>query len=82
MPAKKKTGTPDFEKSLQALEKILNEMESGKLSLEESLQAYETGVKLSAECQQALAAAEQRVTILADKYQENDAQTTDTGQDE
>lgn len=71
MPAKK-SKTPDFEKSLEALEKILAEMESGKLSLDESLKAFERGVKLSAECQQALAEAEQRVSLLTETGEETD----------
>ena len=71
MPAKKQK-TPDFEKSLEALEKILAEMESGKLNLDESLKAFERGVKLSAECQQALAEAEQRVSLLSETGEEAD----------
>lgn len=71
MPAKKPK-TPDFEKSLEALEKILAEMESGKLNLDDSLKAFERGVKLSAECQQALAEAEQRVSLLSDTGEETD----------
>ena len=71
MPAKKPKA-PDFEKSLEALEKILAEMESGKLNLDESLKAFERGVKLSAECQMALAEAEQRVSLLSETGEETD----------
>ena len=71
MPAKKPK-TPDFEKSLEALEKILAEMESGKLNLDDSLKAFERGVKLSAECQQALAEAEQRISLLSETGEETD----------
>lgn len=62
MPRKKKT--PDFEKSLQELESLVNQMEQGDLSLEESLQAFETGVGLTRECQAILTQAEQKVQVL------------------
>ena len=39
-------------------------MEDGKLSLEESLQAFERGIKLTRECQSALKNAEQKVQVL------------------
>ena len=42
-------------------------MEEGDLSLEASLQAFEDGVKLTRQCQQALSAAEQRVQVLLEK---------------
>ena len=79
MPAKK-SKTPDFEKSLEALEKILAEMESGKLSLDESLKAFERGVKLSAECRQALEEAEQRISLISENGKE--AEFIDTSTDE
>ncbi len=59
---------PDFEKSLVALEKIVETMESGQLPLEKALSEFEKGVKLIRECQQSLQQAEQKVKILqADK---------------
>ena len=57
----------DFEKSLTQLDQLVAQMETGGLSLEQSLQAYEKGVKLVRECQQALAQAEQKVKILTEK---------------
>ena len=50
----------DFEKSLDELEKLVHDLEQGELSLEQSLTAFERGVKLTRECQQALKTAEQR----------------------
>ncbi len=47
-------------------------MESGELTLEESLQAFEQGVKLTRECQQALTQAEQKVRILLDQDPEGE----------
>ncbi|EAR61390.1 exodeoxyribonuclease VII small subunit [Neptuniibacter caesariensis] len=64
MPRKKKT--IDFEQSLQKLESLVNQMEQGDLSLEESLQAFEKGVGLTRECQNILAEAEQKVQILVE----------------
>ncbi len=60
----KKPTTIDFEKSLKNLEKLVETMESGELTLEKSLEAFEQGVRLTKECQQALQEAEQKVQIL------------------
>ena len=63
--AKKKPPTSfDFEKALANLEELVTAMEEGELSLEESLQAFEKGVKLTRECQSALDQAEQKVQLL------------------
>lgn len=61
--AKKKTAI-DFEKSLQTLEQLVESMEGGDMTLEKSLEAFEQGIKLTKECQQALREAEQKVEIL------------------
>jgi exodeoxyribonuclease VII small subunit len=53
-----------FEASLSELEAIVERLEQGELSLEESLGAFERGVQLTRACQQALDQAEQRVRIL------------------
>jgi exodeoxyribonuclease VII small subunit len=54
----------DFEKALAELEALVTRMETGELTLEASLEAFERGVKLTRECQSALAAAELRVKTL------------------
>ncbi len=59
----------DFEKSLEKLEDLVTQMEEGELSLEESLKAFEKGIKLTRDCQQTLNEAEQKVQIL---LEEND----------
>ena len=56
----------DFEQSLDALEQLVEQMERGDLSLEESLSAYERGVGLYRKCQTALEQAELRVRLLSD----------------
>lgn len=53
-----------FEKNLERLEAIVNQMENADLPLEKALELYEEGMKLSALCQQQLEAAEGRVEIL------------------
>ena len=54
----------DFEHSLAELERLVERMEQGELSLEDSLRHFEHGVGLARDCQRALSAAEQRVEIL------------------
>ncbi|MGI9275786.1 MAG: exodeoxyribonuclease VII small subunit [Endozoicomonas sp.] len=53
-----------FEKSLSELETLVQKMESGEMTLEQSLKAFEKGVKLTRDCQQALSQAEQKVQQL------------------
>ena len=53
-----------FEKALADLEALVERLENGDLSLEESLKAFEAGVRLTQECQQALTQARQRVQVL------------------
>lgn len=65
----KKKGA-DFESSLSALEALVNKMEKGDLTLEESLQAFETGIQLTRDCQTRLAAAEQQVQKLVEQQGE------------
>ena len=54
----------NFEEALAGLESLVEAMEAGDLSLEESLKAFEQGIKLTRECQQALDSAEQKVQQL------------------
>ncbi|WP_101759080.1 exodeoxyribonuclease VII small subunit [Oceanicoccus sp. KOV_DT_Chl] len=54
----------DFEEALDQLEELVEDMENGDLSLEESLKAFEQGIKLTRECQSALTQAEQKVQML------------------
>lgn len=56
----------DFEQSLDTLEQLVEKMEQGEMSLEESLAAYERGVGLYRRCQTALEQAELRVRLLSD----------------
>ncbi|MDR0781494.1 MAG: exodeoxyribonuclease VII small subunit [Pseudomonadales bacterium] len=54
----------NFEVALAELEALVAAMEEGELSLEDSLKAFEQGVRLTRDCQQALAQAEQKVQLL------------------
>jgi len=64
MPAKKSV---NLEKALNELEKLVEEMEQGNLSLEESLKRFEKGIALTSDCQQALQKAELKVQELIEK---------------
>ncbi|MGI9311250.1 MAG: exodeoxyribonuclease VII small subunit [bacterium] len=100
MPASKKTPRkrgqgnhmlPDFEKSLAELERIVQRMEQGEQSLEQTLRDFERGMTLSDECQKSLDAAQQRVEKLVKKHgghrleafaQEDDKDADDGDEDE
>ncbi len=53
-----------FEASLEALEQIVHQLESGDLPLEKSLELFEQGIRLSRECQERLSQAERRIEVL------------------
>lgn len=53
-----------FESSLAELEQIVTKLEGGDLPLEESLELFEKGIKLSRECRERLTKAERRIEIL------------------
>ena len=65
----------EFEKSLEELEKLVERMEQGDQSLDDSLKSFERGVALYRNCQGALEQAELRVKLLADP------QSPDTAED-
>jgi len=62
----------NFNKGLLQLEEIIDKMESGELSLEDSLKYFEEGVKIHRQCHAALTDAEQRISVLSenDNYSE------------
>ena len=57
----------NFEGSLRDLENLVRQMEQGDLSLEESLKAFEAGIKLTRECNSKLDEAEQKISLLVGK---------------
>ncbi len=64
MPKKK---TPSFEEAMAELEALVETMEQGELTLEESLKSFERGIELTRTCQAALKEAEQKIEILSGK---------------
>ncbi len=56
-----------FEESLSKLEELVERMENGDLSLEDSLKSFEEGIKLTRDCQKALKTAEQKVKLLIEQ---------------
>ena len=65
-PDSSPSAVAEFERSLDELEQLVQRMEKGDLSLDDSLQAYERGVALYRHCQTALEQAELRVRLLSD----------------
>ena len=63
----------NFEEALEELERLVSSMEEGELSLEDSMKAFEKGIKLTRECQTALQKAEQKVQILLNESGETQA---------
>jgi exodeoxyribonuclease VII small subunit len=62
--AKKPEPGQNFENAMDRLEDIVEQMESGKMMLEELIVRYEEGMKLVKVCQERLASAEQRIEII------------------
>ena len=64
---KKNNKIGNFEKDLKKLQSILDDIESDKLTLEDSIQKYKQGMELSKKCQDALDEAKQVIKILEDE---------------
>jgi exodeoxyribonuclease VII small subunit len=62
--AKRAAADASFEAQLASLERIVRELERGDLPLEQSLELFERGVRLSRECQERLNEAERRIEVL------------------
>lgn len=80
MAKKKSSGREEcansFEESLGELEKIVAELESGKLGLSDALARYEEGVRHLKGCQQLLEAAERKIELLSGVDAEGNPITT------
>lgn len=72
----------EFEKAMNELEALVERMESGELSLEQSLEQFERGVRLSRECQAALKAAELKIETLLNHNGEERLIPVDPGEDD
>jgi exodeoxyribonuclease VII small subunit len=70
---------PDFEKALAELESLVEQLESGDLSLDQSLQQFKRGVELTRHCQGVLEQAQQTVEQLLDPADAGSAVPFDSG---
>lgn len=57
----------DFERAMEELEEIVAKLEEGELNLDESVEEFEKGMKISKECSKILENAEKRITMLLQK---------------
>jgi exodeoxyribonuclease VII small subunit len=71
-PKKSPSMPRGFEQKLDALEKLVGQLEQGTLSLENSLESFEYGMRLVKACEAELKTAEQRVRVLSDDGGERD----------
>lgn len=65
----------NFEENIEQLEKVVQELESGNLNLEDSIKKFEEGMNISKKCNEILEEAEKKITILVkkdDKIEEED----------
>ncbi|MDQ7074807.1 MAG: exodeoxyribonuclease VII small subunit [Gammaproteobacteria bacterium] len=63
----KKTAARNFEQGLQELEQLVERLEQGDLSLDDSMGEFERGIQLARQCQTQLSQSEQKVAILLEK---------------
>jgi len=68
MATAKKNDSADFEKLLSELDKIVNRMEQGDQSLDQTMKDFERGMVLSEQCRNSLEQAQQRVDKLVKKH--------------
>jgi exodeoxyribonuclease VII small subunit len=66
-----------FEDQLAELEKVVDQLEKGDLTLEENVALFERGVKLSDACKAQLTSAESRIQVLLDPKARGDVQVED-----
>lgn len=63
----------DFEKSLNELERIVEQLESGEATLDEAIKLFEKGVKCAGDCREALKSAENKILRLTDAENEDNS---------
>lgn len=61
----------NFEKSMEKLENIAEELEKDDLGLDESVKLFEEGMKLSKKCNEMLQMAEKKITVIIDEQEKN-----------
>jgi len=70
--SKARTEEPDFETAVAQVEALIDRIEQGEIGLEESVKAYEQGVKLIQRCREILNTAEQRIVELTEETDDAD----------
>jgi len=68
----------DFDATLKELESLVERLEAGDISLEDSLKDFERGIELTRACQKALKEAEQKVRILTKKSGQPELESFDS----
>lgn len=68
----------NFEKKLKDLEALVAKLETGDLSLEESLKAYETGIALTSECKSLLEKAQLRIEMATSEVNKSEPDSEDS----
>ncbi len=76
--SRKKPENLSFEEALNELETLVEHLENGDISLDDSLKSFERGVALTRSCQRALSEAEQKVSILTEKTLEAEPEPFNT----
>ena len=76
----KSPAEPSFEKALAELESIVEKMEDGGLSLEQSLAAHKRGLELAKQCRERLESAQQQVRVLEGEILKPLAAASDGGE--
>ena len=66
------TKKKNFEDALKELESIVSKLESGDISLEQSLDQFEIGTKLYKECKEQLSVAEKKIAVLTESLKEEE----------
>ena len=56
-----------FEEQMESLEKIVGELEKGDLNLDDSVEKFQEGIKISKECNKILQEAEKKITMLVNE---------------
>ena len=69
-----------FEEQIEKLEQIVQELEKGDLSLEDSVNKFEEGIKISKKCNKTLEEAEKKITILVEQQGEIKEENFETGE--
>jgi len=67
----------NFEEQIDELEKVVEQLEKGDLPLEQSVDLYERGMKLSNACKAQLASAESRIQVLLEPDEQGAVRTAD-----